>query len=209
MSPIHRHGLVQEMQVLAFTRRLCGRLLKPCNEFIERAQIMSKRNTNGEEASRELRNEDPLSGEAGAHPIGTGVGAALGGAAAGAAAGAFGGPVGAVVGAIVGGVAGGYAGKAAAESVDPTVEVTYWKSEYQSRPYHNENYSYDHYHPAYKAGWEAYDGSDPADWTRRETIARERWESEGGPQYMSWEEARFAAMDAYDKVHAQDGSARS
>ena len=31
---------------------------------------------------RELRNEDPISGEAGAHPVGTGVGAALGGAAA-------------------------------------------------------------------------------------------------------------------------------
>lgn len=154
-------------------------------------------------------NEDPVSGETGAHPVGTGLGAALGGAAAGAAAGALAGPAGAVAGAIVGGVAGGYAGKAAAEFIDPTVEDAYWKAEYQRRPYHNQKYSYDHYHPAYRAGWEAYDGTTRADWTEREPSARERWESEGGPEHMSWEEARLAAMDAYDRVHAQDGSVRS
>ncbi len=164
---------------------------------------MSKKNANSEQASQELRNEDPLSGEAGAHPVGTGLGAALGGAAAGAAAGAIGGPVGAVAGAVLGGVAGGYAGKAVAENIDPTVEVAYWQSQYDSRPYHNADYTYDHYHPAYQAGWEAYDTQTSADWTERESIARERWESEGGPQHMSWDEARLAARDAYDRVHAQ------
>ena len=65
-------------------------------------------------------NRDPLSGELGAHPIGTGVGAAAGGVAAGAAAGSVAGPVGTVVGAAVGAVAGGLAGKGVAEKVDPT-----------------------------------------------------------------------------------------
>jgi hypothetical protein len=51
---------------------------------------------------RDDLNADPISGEPGAHPIGTGVGAA-GGAAAGAAVGAAGGPVGAAVGGVVGG----------------------------------------------------------------------------------------------------------
>ena len=66
-------------------------------------------------------NIDPITGAAGAHPVGTGVGA-MGGAAAGAAVGAVGGPVGAVVGGVVGAVAGGLGGKAVAESVNPTAE---------------------------------------------------------------------------------------
>lgn len=57
-----------------------------------------------EEAVEDLRNEDPLSGEAGDHPGGAGVGSALGGGIAGAAAGVIGGPIGAVAGAVVGGV---------------------------------------------------------------------------------------------------------
>lgn len=169
---------------------------------------MSKKSPKTEEVHSERRNEDPLSGEPGAHPVGTAVGAALGGAAAGAAAGALGGPIGAVAGAVVGGIAGGYAGKAVAEGVDPTVETAHWRAEYKNRPYHNQEYSYEHYHPAYQAGWESHDGSNGAGWATREEIARQRWESEGGPQYMSWEEARLAALDAYDRVHAQDDSQR-
>ncbi len=66
-------------------------------------------------------NRDPLTGEQGAHPIGTGLGAAAGGVAAGAAVGTVAGPIGTVVGAAVGAVTGGLAGKGAAEAVDPTI----------------------------------------------------------------------------------------
>lgn len=65
-------------------------------------------------------NRDEITGEAGSHPIGTGVGAAVGGIAAGAAAGSVAGPVGTVVGAVVGTVAGAAAGKGVAEKIDPT-----------------------------------------------------------------------------------------
>lgn len=154
------------------------------------------------ETREEARNEDPLSGAAGAHPVGTGVGAALGGAAAGAAAGALGGPVGAVVGAVAGGVAGGYAGKAVAENIDPTVETEYWRGEYSQRPYYDEAYTYDDYEPAYRAGWSAYDPDAPADWSEREGLAREHWESETATadHPLTWEEARAASRDAYTRV---------
>src|SRR4051794_39583484 len=98
-------------------------------------------------------NRDPISGEPGAHPVGTGIGAAAAGAAAGAAGGAVGGPVGAVAGAVVGAVAGGLAGKGVAESIDPTVEDAYWRENYASRPYHDASTSYDEYAPAYRYGW--------------------------------------------------------
>src|SRR5688572_33242588 len=87
-------------------------------------------------------NPDPITGEPGAHPIGTGLGAAAGGAAAGAAAGAVGGPVGAAVGAIVGGVAGGLAGKGIAEQIDPTAEDAYWRDEYRNRDYYDDSTTY-------------------------------------------------------------------
>ncbi len=45
---------------------------------------------------KQISNEDPLTGESGAHPLGTGLGAAVGGAATGAAIGAVAGPVGAI-----------------------------------------------------------------------------------------------------------------
>ncbi len=151
----------------------------------------------------ELRNEDAITGEPGSHPVGTGVGAALGGAAAGAAAGLAAGPVGTVAGAVIGCVAGGYAGKAIAESYDPTVEDAYWRDQYTARPYYNESYPYEHYQPAYQSGWESFDADADDDWTTREAIARQRWENEGGAEYMTWDEARPAAMDAYDRLHSQ------
>jgi len=64
-------------------------------------------------------NLDPITGEPGAHPVGTGLGA-TGGALAGAAIGAVGGPIGMTAGALVGAVAGGLVGKEVAEKVDPT-----------------------------------------------------------------------------------------
>ena len=57
---------------------------------------------------RDRLNADPITGEPGAHPVGTGLGA-VGGAATGATVGALGGPVGAVVGGAVGAVVGGLA----------------------------------------------------------------------------------------------------
>ena len=69
-------------------------------------------------------NRDPITGEPGAHPVGTGVGAAAGGVAAGAAVGSVAGPIGTAVGAAVGAVAGGLAGKGVAEKIDPTTGKT-------------------------------------------------------------------------------------
>src|SRR3954453_470663 len=88
-------------------------------------------------------NPDPITGEPGSHPVGTGIGAAVTGAAAGVAGGAIGGPVGAAVGAVVGAVAGGYAGKAVEEEIDPTAEDAYWRSNYRNRPYIAQGTTYD------------------------------------------------------------------
>lgn len=64
-------------------------------------------------------NADPITGEPGSHPVGTGVGS-TGGAVAGAAIGSVVGPVGTGVGLVAGALAGGAAGKAVAEKNVPT-----------------------------------------------------------------------------------------
>ncbi len=97
-------------------------------------------------------NPDPITGEPGAHPVGTGVGA-TGGAVAGATVGSVAGPVGTVVGAAIGAVAGGMAGKAAAEGVNPTVEDSYWRENYNKHPSYKSDYTYDDYAPAFRSGY--------------------------------------------------------
>lgn len=155
------------------------------------------------ETVKELRNEDPLSGEAGAHPVGTGVGAALGGAATGAVAGVVGGPIGAAVGAVIGGLAGGLAGKGVAESYDPTVEMEYWRNEYKSRPYYSDDYTFEDYEPAYRAGVESYSSGSSESWAETEADARARWEMQNQHPDLRWNDARRAAQDAYHRVHTR------
>lgn len=154
----------------------------------------------------EFGNEDPLTGEVGSHPMGTGLGAAIGGATAGAAAGTIAGPIGTVVGTIVGGIAGAYAGKAVAENIDPTVESAYWRDAYAEQPYYSEKYQYEDFEPAYRAGWESYDPTVRAGWKDRESLAKASWESEGGAPKMTWEQARLAAEDAYGRVNERAGN---
>ena len=98
-------------------------------------------------AERTDLNRDPITGEPGSHPVGTGLGSA-GGAAAGAAIGALGGPIGSLIGGIIGAVAGGAAGHTAGEAVDPTGEADYWRSHHKSDDWND-------FHPAYKYGWES------------------------------------------------------
>ena len=165
---------------------------------------MSNTKQNSSDAKKkELRNEDPLSGEAGAHPVGTGVGAVLGGAAAGAAVGLVAGPIGTLVGTAVGAVAGGLAGKSVAENFDPTVEVDFWRNEYTHRPYFESNRNFDEYEPAYQAGLEVYDPLDPTDFAVREASAREYWEAKSDST-LGWDKARYAAEDAYTRVRKRN-----
>ena len=73
-------------------------------------------------------NRDPLTGEPGSHPVGTGIGAAAGGAAgavAGAATGAAvgtagAGPIGTAIGGVAGALIGAAAGHGTAEGLNPT-----------------------------------------------------------------------------------------
>ena len=154
--------------------------------------------------SEKVRDEnlDPISGEPGAHPVGTGLGAAGAGAAAGALGGAVAGPVGAAVGAVIGAVAGGLGGKAVAESIDPTAEDTYWRENYPSRPYAEKSRSYDDYQPAYRQGWEARSLYSDKSWDEIESELASRWDERRGKSSLEWKDASRASKDAWDRTGA-------
>ena len=144
-------------------------------------------------------NRDPITGEPGAHPIGTGAGAA-GGAAAGATVGAIGGPVGAVVGGAIGAVVGGLAGKGAAEKVNPTVEDGYWRDNYSTRPYARADQGYEAYQPAYRYGWESRSQYAGKKFDDVETDLERGWDKAKGTSKLAWNDAKLAVKDAWHRV---------
>lgn len=103
------------------------------------------------------KNTDPITGEPGAHPVGTGVGAA-GGAITGAALGAaIGGPLGAAVGTVVGGIAAAYGAHGVAEAMNPTTEEEkYWREHHAKQPYAEKGRPYEDYTAAYRTGYEGF-----------------------------------------------------
>jgi hypothetical protein len=147
-------------------------------------------------------NRDPLSGEAGAHPVGTGIGAAGAGATGAAIGGVVGGPVGAVVGTVIGAVAGGLAGKQVAENFDPTVEDDYWRNNYSSRPYYESGYSYDDYDPAYRTGYEGYSryAGTGRTYDEVEPELQQEYERSHSGAKLGWEKAKHASRDAWNRI---------
>lgn len=147
-------------------------------------------------------NRDPLSGAAGAHPIGTGVGA-TGGAAVGAAIGAVGGPVGMAVGGAIGAVVGGLGGKAAGEAVNPTAENAYWRETHASQPYNQDGYSYDSdYAPAYELGYKNRSHYAGQSFEQAETSLERDWESTKGNSRLAWNDAKQATRAAWHRVES-------
>ena len=145
-------------------------------------------------------NRDPISGAAGAHPVGTGVGAVAGGIAAGALAGTVAGPVGTAVGAVVGAVTGGLAGKGVAEAIDPTVEEAYWRDNFGSRSYVKKGDTFADYGPAYRFGSDAYGRADGRTFDQAESDLKRDWESNKGSSSLTWDRARHASRDSWQRT---------
>ena len=147
-------------------------------------------------------NRDPMSGEHGAHPVGVGTGAAGGGIAGAVIGGAVGGPIGAGVGAVVGAVSGALAGKSAAEAINPTTEHEFWRIEYRRRPYSNQSAPYEEFGPAYQYGWESFSRfhSMGKTFDEVELELRRDWDNRRGKSKLSWEHARDATHDAWQRM---------
>jgi hypothetical protein len=161
-------------------------------------------NANPDETSNRITtdpkaNPDPLTGEPGSHPVGTGAGAA-GAGLAGAALGAIVGPVGSVAGAVIGAVVGGLTGKGFAEGVNPTEEATYWRENHSRQPYAATGESYDTYADAYRVGYEGHSKYGSTDDTFEVAEAKLRADYEMSKPSIAWNNAAPAARAAWSRV---------
>lgn len=160
--------------------------------------IQPKHNITMQTQTQDL-NRDPITGEPGSHPVGTGLGAA-GGAAAGAAIGTVGGPVGMLVGGAIGAVAGGLAGKGIAEQIDPTAEDEYWQENYNREAYYDNASSYDDYGPAYRSGYTGFAESGGRTFDESEPQLKTAWEKTKQGSRLTWDKAKHASRAAWDRV---------
>jgi len=148
------------------------------------------------------RNEDPITGAPGSHPVGVGVGTA-GGAAAGAALGSLVGPVGTLVGGVVGGVAGAFAGKGVAESIDPTAEEAYWRDNHSTQEWAGDSdNTYEDYEPAYRYGYTRAAESD-SQWGENEADLEKDWDQFKGKSRLQWEKAKHATHAGWHRVESK------
>ncbi len=151
--------------------------------------------------AREDLNADPITGEPGSHPVGTGIGG-IGGAAAGAAIGTMAGPLGTLIGGAIGAIVGGGAGHAAAEAIDPTREEAYWRAEHANTSYYQQGHEFERdLHPAYAVGY-ANRSRYPADarFEDHESDLQRSWEEVKGDSRLAWDDARLATRDAWNRV---------
>jgi hypothetical protein len=145
------------------------------------------------------RNPDPLTNEAGSHPVETGVGAAVAGAASGLAVGAVTGPVGAAIGAAAGAIVGGLAGKGVGEMIDPTTDDTWLRDNFTTRPYVRQGETFESYVPAYRYGAEAESRYSGRSFDELESEISGDWGKLKEHGNRSWQDARGAVRDAYER----------
>jgi hypothetical protein len=152
---------------------------------------------------------DTIEEKVGTHPL-AGVAGALGGAAAGAMVGIAAGPVGSLLGAVGGAVLGGVLGVSGNSGplIDTSVEQTYWRQHYASRPYVPVGAAWSDYEPAYQYGVRHYVQQDRArEWSEVETELGRGWDEARGESTLAWDEAKEAARDAWDRMRNRPADA--
>jgi hypothetical protein len=147
-------------------------------------------------------NRDPITGEPGSHPLGTGVGSAAM-AAGGAAIGAVGGPVGAAIGGVIGAIVGGLAGHTVAEEIDPTAENAHWERSHRQEPYYAPDYEYADYEPAYRLGYTGYSAYRGKQFSDVEHQLASEWDGFKGKSRLDWENAKQAVRAGWHRVETK------
>jgi hypothetical protein len=102
------------------------------------------------------------------------------------------------VGGLAGAAAGSLAGEGVAPAVNAAVEDDYWRRNYATRPYVAPGATYDTYRAAYQFGWECYRRYRGRRFADIEGELRREWERTD--REMTWESARGATRDAWQRV---------
>ncbi len=87
----------------------------------------------------------------------------------------------------------------AAAAADPTVEDAYWRENFGNRPY-AAGERYERWRPAYQYGWQSRARYGGRKFDEVEPELRRDWEKTDGARDLSWERARSASRDAWNRV---------
>ena len=131
-----------------------------------------------------------IPGPLGAHPVETGLGSAAGGVAADALFETVGRE----------GAPGTVAGTTIDESIDPAAEEAYWRENYSSRPNVNRELSFNEYRPAYSYGVDAHRRYEGQSFEQAEPELMRDWDRVKGMSSLTWENAKHAVRDAWQRV---------
>jgi len=104
---------------------------------------------------------------------------------------------------------GGLAGRGIAELLDPAAEEAYWRENYETQPYYEAGYTYDDYHPAYRAGWEGRARYEGRSFQEVERDLQADYERRRGASRLGWDRNREAARAAWNRFDATDDFERS
>lgn len=150
----------------------------------------------GKEVAEQVNPTEGLAPEE--HKIESGVGATIG-TVAGGILGIPAGPVGVVALAAVGAAVGDWAGEAVGREMFPETEDVRWRELHGSLPYHVVGYSYEDYRPAYALGHALRVSGGVFE--ESEAALSHSWEKVKGVSRLSWDQARYAARDAWRGYH--------
>ena len=80
----------------------------------------------------------------------------------------------------------------------------FWRKSFHEREYTDASRGYDHYRPAYRYGWEASTRHGGTAFSEVEGELRSGWDAD--TTRMSWDEARPAVRDAYERQDDTDNT---
>lgn len=87
-----------------------------------------------------------------------------------------------------------------AGAIDFNAEEAYWREHFSSRPYIIGGTIFNEYRPAYRYGVRSYLRRDGRSFEQAEPELMRDWDSVKGTSSLTWENARHAARDSWQRV---------
>jgi hypothetical protein len=104
---------------------------------------------------------------------------------------------------------GGAGGRGIADMLDPAGEEAYWRENYTTQPYFEAGFTYDDYHPGYRAGWEGRARYEGRSFDEVERELRAAYERNSRASRLGWDRNRHAARAAWNRFDVTDDFERS
>jgi len=87
-----------------------------------------------------------------------------------------------------------------ANAIDSTQEEAFWRKNHPNQSFVKKHYSYDHYAPAYRVGYEGFTKYEGQDYDNIEDDLAKDYENHRIGSALPWDEARHATRAAWERL---------